>query len=62
MRKKETKSKEVESKCKKIGQFFPNVNEQLADPTSIISSSYDKQAVVATNLENAADNCYKILR
>ena len=30
-----TKSKEVENKGKKISQFFPNVNEQLADPTSI---------------------------
>ena len=32
---KETKSKEFESKCKKISQFFPNVNEQLADPPSV---------------------------
>ena len=41
--KKETKSKQVESSCKKISQFFPNVNEQLADPTSIQSLSYDSQ-------------------
>ena len=31
---KRTKSKEVESRCKKISQFFPYVNEHLADPTS----------------------------
>ena len=31
---KRTKSKEVESRCKKISQFFPNVDEHLADPTS----------------------------
>ena len=44
-KRKETKLKEVESKCKKISQFFPNVNEQLADPPSIQSLSNDSQAV-----------------
>ena len=43
--KRETKSKEVKSKCKKISEFFPNVNEQLADPPSIQSLSNNSQAV-----------------
>ena len=47
----ESKSKEVKSKCKKISHFFPNVNKQLADPTSIQSLSNDNQAVEAINLE-----------
>ena len=50
-----TKSKEVESKCKKISQFFPNVNEQLADPPSIQSLSNDSQAVEARNLKSTAE-------
>ena len=54
----EAKSKKFESKCKKISQFFPNVNEQLADPTSIQSLSYDNQAVEAMNLENAAEQTF----
>ena len=37
-----------------MGQFFSNVNEQLADPTSIQSLSYDSKAVEATNLESNA--------
>ena len=41
--KKETKSKQVKTRCKKISQFFPNVNEQLADPTSIQCLSYDSE-------------------
>ena len=41
MRVKVKHSKEVESKCEKISRFFSNVNEQLADPTSIQSLSYD---------------------
>ena len=56
--KKETKSKEIESKGKKIGQFFPNVNEQLADLTSIQSLNDDSQAVEAMNLENAAEQIF----
>ena len=51
----ETKSKEVESKCKKINQFFPHVNEQLADPPSIQSLRNDSQAVEAMNLESTAE-------
>ena len=47
--------KEVESRCKKISQFFHNVNEQLADPTSIQSLSYDCQAVEAMNFESTAE-------
>ena len=54
----DTKSKEVESKCKKISQFFPNLNEQLADPTSIQFLNYDSQAVEAMNLENAAEQIF----
>ena len=54
-KRKETKSKEVESKCKKISHFFPNVNEQLADPTSIQSLNYDSQAVEAMNLASTAE-------
>ena len=49
----ETKLKEVESKCQKISQFFSNVNEQLADPTSIQSLSCDSQAVEATNVRQS---------
>ena len=56
--KRETKSKEVESKCKKISQFFPNVNEQLADPTSIKSLSYNNLAVEAMNLESTAEQTF----
>ena len=54
----ETKSKEVESMCKKISQFFPNVNEQLADPPSIQSLSNDSQAVEAMNLESTAEQTF----
>ena len=54
----ETKSKEVESKCKKTSQFFPNVNEQLADSTSIQSLSYDSQAVEAMNLGSTAEQTF----
>ena len=54
----ETKSKEVESKFKKISQFFSNVNEQLADPTSTQSLSYDGQAVEAMNLESTAEQTF----
>ena len=52
-----TKLKEVESKCKKMNQFFPNVSEQVADPTSIQSLSNDsnQQAVEAMNLESIAE-------
>ena len=53
-----TKSKEVESKCKKISQFFLNVNEQLADPPSIQSLSNDSQAVEAMNLESTAEQTF----
>ena len=54
----ETKSKEVESKCKKISQFFPNVNEQVADPASIQSLCYDSQAVEGMNLEDTAEQTF----
>ena len=54
----ETKSEEVESKCKKISQFFPNVNEQLADSPSIQSLSNDSQAVEAMNLKSAAEQTF----
>ena len=54
----ETKSKEVKSKCTKISQFFPNVNEQLADPPSIQSLSNDSQAVEAMNLEGTAEQIF----
>ena len=54
----ETKSKEVKSKCKKISQFFPNLNEQLADPPSIQSQSNDGQAVEAINLESTAEQTF----
>ena len=40
----ETRSKEVESKCKKICQLFSNANEQLAYSTSIQPLSYDSQS------------------
>ena len=56
--KRETKSNEVESKCKKIRQFFPNLNEQLARPTSIKSLSYDNQAVEAINLGSTAEQTF----
>ena len=54
----ETKSKEVEFKCKKISQFFPNVNEQLADPPSIQSLSNDSRAVEVINLEGTAEQIF----
>ena len=54
----ETNSKEVESKCKKISQFFSNVNEQLADPPSIQSLSNDRQAVEDINLETTAKQTF----
>ena len=56
----EKKSKEVESKCKKISQFFLNVKKQLADPTSTQSLSYDSQAVEALNLESTAEKTFAI--
>ena len=56
--KRETKSKEFESKCKKISQFFPNVNKQLADPTSIKSLSYDSQVVEAIDFESTAHQTF----
>ena len=54
----ETKSKEFESKFKKRSQFFPNVNEQLADLPSIQSLSNDSQAVEAMNLESTAEQTF----
>ena len=55
---KATKSKEVKSRCKRISQFFSNVNEQLADPPSIQSLSNDSQAVKAMNLESTAEQTF----
>ena len=55
---KATKSKEVKSRCKKISQFFSNVNEQLADPPSIQSLSNDSQAVKAMNLESTTEQTF----
>ena len=54
----EAKSKEVERKYKRLSQFFPTVNEQLADPTSIQYLSYDSQAVETMNLESAAEQTF----
>jgi len=54
-RKRKEEIKEVKSKCKKINQFFPHVNEQLADPPSIQSLRNDSQAVEAMNLESTAE-------
>ena len=56
----EIKSKEVESKCKKISQFFPNVNQQLADPPSIQSLTNDSQAEEVLNLECTAEQTFDI--
>ena len=53
--KSERKPKDIESKCKKTNYFFPNKNEQLADPTSIPSLSYDNQDVETMNLESTAE-------
>ena len=40
-------------------QFFPNVNEHLANSTSIQSLSYDSQAVeAAMNLESAEEQTF----
>ena len=54
----ETKSKKVESKCKKISQFFPKAYDQLADPPSIQCLSNDSQAVEAMNLESTAEQTF----
>ena len=54
----ETKSKEVKSERKKISQFFPNANEQLAAPPSLQSLSNDSQAVEAMNLESTAEQTF----
>ena len=51
----ETKSIEVESKCKKINQFFPNVNKLSADPSPIQCVSNDNQVVEAMNLESTTE-------
>ena len=55
---KDTKSKEVKSKCKKVSQFFHNVNEQLADPPFIQSLSNEGQVVEAMNLESTAEQTF----
>ena len=55
---KNVKKERQNQKKLKISQFFPNVNEQLADPTSIRSLSYDSQAVEIMNLESAAEQTF----